>query len=195
MCKLHGGKKDIPLANGGGHTSLRTYGMRKGPGCNYFCKEPRKIGGRGHEGTCPFKAFVIPGINSSECTTTMKSRGYHSIQEIELNACYPTGYVNDAWSTEIQEIRRNQNLYWGRPTTGFHAIIVFGYLCETLTLYGFGLDVPGHLIQDVHHMGRERLLLHKLVSGTLPLEDYPPVLRSTLRHKAASRSIRFAFTE
>eukprot|EP00971_Amphidinium_carterae_P025006 493866-Amphidinium_carterae.1 len=32
-------EQDIALGKGGGHTSLRTYGMKRGPGCNYFCKE------------------------------------------------------------------------------------------------------------------------------------------------------------
>ena len=36
---------------------------------------------------------------------------------------------------------------------------------------------PGHRMQKVHAPEKERDLLHKIVNGTLPVEEYPPILR------------------
>jgi len=169
---------------------LGTYGLKDGPTCDYLCGSQDS---HSHQ-SCPFRALVLAGLNASDCTAAINNKGFKGIQLIERRACYPTGYVNDLWSTEIQVIRRQLRKFNGRPTTGFHAVIVFGYLCDTLTLYGFGLPVKGHSVQRVHAPEKERFLLHSIVNGTLPDEEYPPILRTTLQRKAKAGTIRFAFT-
>ena len=58
--------------------------------------------------------------------------------------------------------RLRQGAYQGKPTTGFHALVTFGAMCERLSLYGFSGNgtLDNHPITGDHAIEAE----HKLIA-------------------------------
>ena len=118
---------------------------------------------------CPFHAAFYRNQVLDSCSERL------SILE---RAASSTATIGLAMSSEFvsrtaHHMRRRSGNYCCDPSTGFHAVLTIGMLCNTVDLYGFHgtASVDGHPIG--HDIMTEHALLRQVVNRSLPDEDYP----------------------
>ncbi|KAL1529011.1 hypothetical protein AB1Y20_010332 [Prymnesium parvum] len=135
-----------------------------------------------HAEDCHFGAIVYRG-NSERWEPVCSGESQH---EPPLHRKARHGYVAVGIETDlvtnavlsIRGFERHGSSVERKPTTGFHAVLVFGLLCRSLHLYGFEGEatVDGHEITADHEIEEEHRLLRKL-SRHEEIPEMPPAIR------------------
>ena len=135
------------------------------------------------DGNCPFHAVIFRGntqVWEPACLgETQHEAGARSAAQ---SSYIPWGVESDLVAEAVLALRDYDpdGSVDHKPTTGFHAAIVFSLACKSVRLYGFaGSDtVDGHAISADHGLEREHQLLRQLEAKTLPSSKMNNVLRA-----------------
>ena len=133
-------------------------------------------------GSCPFNAVVYRGntqVWEASCLGEMQHDD--GARAAARSSHIPWGVESDIVTKAVLALRNyapGKDLS-NKPTTGFHAVVLFSLACKSVRLYGFAgsSTVDGHKMSADHGIEKEHRLLTRLEAKTLNASEMNYALR------------------
>ncbi|KAL1520707.1 hypothetical protein AB1Y20_022276 [Prymnesium parvum] len=158
--------------------------------------EFRHVGGdwescRPPEKSCPFGSIVYRGNTaSSEPLCTGETQNGEALRRKAASSIIAVGIEADIVVDSVLQFRElrveggggdssdGDDANDNEPTTGLHAVVLFGLACKSVDLYAFGGDgtIDGHTISADHGLAMEHELLSSL-SNHRPIANMPSLVQ------------------